>query len=947
MTQISPKNTDTMPTPAYTPTQLQSLFLASDYAQEVWQKYQPHAEDLLATYPLEHTLSKAAITSLCPMPFEDMAALTWAEKEVAFQKRVRRFRHLMMLRWIWQDALGLISVPQLTQELSWFADICLKTAKTFAYEQLICRYGKPFGKAQKPQDLIIVAMGKMGANELNLSSDIDLVFLYDSDGVTDGDKQGLKTIETKRFMMMWGQKIIKLLDAVTPEGFVFRIDMRLRPWGDGSDLAINLNALKIYFQKHGRAWERFAWLKARAVTGQEKDIAKLNTLIQQFVFRYYVDYTAFSALREMKSMIMHQQRQRGAEDDIKLGAGGIRDIEFVVQAHQLIQGGRKPELQVPQCLQALQALANSGIVAQPVQVDLAAAYLFLRRVEHALQAVADKQTQKLPTAAPAQARLAKVLGFADWQAFLTVLNQHRHTVSAQFHQLVADRETADDAQISHDEAQEIVASRLSEAEQQVLANFLSSSTVAKLTHQAKERLEALWPELIKAIAHAKNPSVAAQRILRFVEAVLNRSIYLVLLKENPDGTAHLVRMMTASPWIASELTRYPVLLDEFLLNRKKALPHKTELTDRLRQQLLRIEPNDEEAQITAIRLFKKSEVLHVAAKDILTNKALMQVSDGLTWTAEAVLTQALTLTYQTLTKAHGFPVLLCEQAGTVRANAADTGFGIIGYGKLGGIELSYGSDLDLVFLHRIDEAAETDGARPISGLKFVSRLAKKLITMLSTQTRDGRAYEIDMRLRPSGAAGVMVSSLAAFESYQKNKAWLWEHQALVRARAICGDATVAKKFTQIRHETLCQTRDVAETQAEVKKMRQKMREHLASSAKDIAQGLFSLKHDTGGIVDIEFLAQYAVLVSSQTHDSVTEYPDNVRIFERLIKVGFMPAADANALTEHYLALRHATHRQALAENSTQVPAQHWQFVRDEVMALWQKYLGESQVSSET
>lgn len=933
-----------MPFAHYQPTdnQLTTLRLASDYAVSVYEKQGDAVRALLGSYSLETALSDDDLVRLVSQCVATVDGVAHAADESAFKSAIRQLRATLMCRWIWQDALGMISVQQLTHELSVFADHCLRVAKDVVYASLTARYGQPQGKAGSAQELMIVAMGKMGAGELNLSSDIDLVFLYESEGQTAATAQhpDIKVIETKRFMLLWGRKIIQLIDDVTADGFVFRVDMRLRPWGDGSDLAINLTALKNYFLKHGRAWERFAWLKARAVTGNQKDIEQLNTLVQQFVFRYYVDYTAFSALREMKNMIMHQQRQRGDEDNVKLGAGGIRDIEFVVQAYQLIHGGRKSDLQAKQCLAALQAVAARGILSPEVADDLQAAYLFLRRVEHGIQALEDKQTQKLPASVAMQQRLATVLGFADWAVFITTLARHRAKVSEQFHKLVADRETADDSTISHDEARDIVAKSLSDAEQHELDNFLSSSTVAKLSPKASERLHDLWPEIIKAVAASDNPRVAVARMLRFIDAILSRSIYLVLLKENPDGMVHLVRMMTASPWIANELTRYPVLLDEFLLNRKKALPSKEALVDKLRQRLLRIEPDDEEAQITAIRLFKKTEVLHVAAKDVIDHKALMKVSDGLTWTAEAVLTHALQLTYANLVRKHGFPVLTCEQHGEVRATAVDNGFGIIAYGKLGGIELSYGSDLDLVFLHRIDEAADTDGERPISGLKFVTRLAKKLITMLTTQTRDGRAYEIDMRLRPSGASGVMVSSLSAFAHYQKNKAWLWEHQALVRARAICGDAAVAAQFDQIRHDTLCLPRDEAETKAEVVKMRQKMQAHLGSSAEDMAAGKFHVKHDAGGIVDIEFLAQYAVLASSHAYPAITEFPDNVRIFEKLAQTDVMSAQSADTLTQHYLSLRHSTHRQALAEKDRVETLEEWQQVRADVQTLWQQYLGD-------
>lgn len=917
-----------------TNTQLNTLKTASNFAHSVWQANTTDMTEFISAYPLEDTITDDTIQAICA----NWISLDSLE---AVKSGLRKLRKRMMCRWIWQDALGLASVEQLTRELSVFADCCISIAKDAGYAELVKKYGEPRNKASKPQELIVVAMGKLGAMELNLSSDIDLVFVYDDDGYTAAG-EGQKELDSKRFMVRWGQHIIRLLDDVTGDGFVFRVDMRLRPWGYGSDMASNLNALKIYFAKHGREWERFAWLKARAVTGDNETQEKLNELIKSFVYRYYVDYTAFSALREMKNLIMTQVKQRNDGDNVKLGAGGIRDIEFIVQAYQLIQGGKCTELQVKHCLTALQRIQQNDFITQDVATKLHDAYVFLRRVEHAIQALNDEQTQRLPHSDEDRTRIANVLGFADSSAFYAALNVHRHTVTEQFNELVADRQQPDDEN-SLSQADSICADKLSDDDETALNAFLVSNPVKRLSAKSRQRLDDVWQDIRLAVAHSDNPSVAITRVLPFLERILTRSIYLVLLKENPNGTQHLVSLMTASPWLARELTQYPVLLDEFLLNRNKPLPTRDELADMLRQQMLRVEPDDEEGQLAAIRLFKKSQVLHVAAMDLLADKALMKVSDSLTWIAEVVLEASVNIIYSRLTRQYGHPKLLNGE----RASDVNMGFGIVGYGKLGGIELGYSSDLDLVFIHGLSEAAETDageGQKAISGLRFVMRLAQKLMALLATQTRDGRAYEVDMRLRPSGQSGALVSSLAAFEKYQHNNAWLWEHQALVRARPICGDATVLSEFTRIRHETLCTERETSATKAEIIKMRKKMRDHLGTPAEDVKKGLFQLKHDAGGIVDIEFMAQYGILVSSHRFPELTTWSDNVRIFEQLGQCDDpdVPCSETEAkkLTDAYLNLRAAAHHQALAEKPNIVDVTAWQATREEIRSTWQSMVVE-------
>ena len=921
---------------------IKKLKIASPFAYQIWESKPTICKNFLTSYPLGEVLTRQQICDLIDDYTLDDGLDGELERadEAGVMKGLRRLRELLMMRWIWQDALGVIPLEQLTNELSDFADNCLIFVKEYAWDQLVARYGRPTYTNEKGQlqydDMAIFAMGKLGAQELNLSSDIDLIFVHRARGETDGDKsKGTKCIDNKRFMIRLGQSIIKILDTCTADGFVFRVDMRLRPWGEGSDLAIHQSALEKYFSAHGRAWERFAWLKARIVNEVNQDFAdQLEDIVRPFVFRYYVDYSAFAALREMKSLIQNQVAQREDLDNIKLGAGGIRDIEFVVQAFQLIYGGRHPQLEVRSCLKAMQALTEFDFIEDKTYEQLAEAYRFLRRVEHGIQAIHDQQTQRLPNSVECQNNLAVTLGFQDWPEFLQCLDKHRQNVNVPFDRMVTERQTPKDVTVTNDTDVENLDSVLNEENKAKLEQFWNSKMVANLSEEARGRLDEAYPVLVHALLeHEKTQglaNVAFPRLLDLVEAICRRSIYLVMLAENPNATVNLIPMLSASPWIAGELTRYPVLLDSFLQQRYRHLPDKEELADILRQSLLRVEPDDEEMLLNVLRLFKNTQVLAVAASDVLAERPIMKVSDSLTDIAEVVLEFTLERAFSELVKRHGYPI---NQQGE-SVNEAHNGFAIIGYGKLGGIEMSYTSDLDLVFIHQINEQAMTTGAKPVSGMKFTARLAQKLMTYLNTQTRDGRAYEIDMRLRPSGNAGMMVVSSRSFERYQLEKAWVWEHQALVRARAICGDKRVMNAFNHIRKQVLSRKRDIEELKQNVIEMRLKMKGHLGSNQQAQQEGKFHLKQDAGGIVDIEFMAQYAVLAHAHDHPELTQWSDNVRIFESLAEAGVWEAETCDGLTKAYLLLRAAMHQIALANESNVVEASHWDQTREYVISKW-------------
>ena len=849
-------------------------------------------------------------------------------------KTLRILRARLMFRWIWQDANQLTDVVTLTQELSDFADICVQVAKDFARIPLVAKHGEPIGYNGKVQDLIVVAMGKHGAQELNLSSDIDLIFAFDEQGETNGRK----CIEVQQFCILWGQKLIYLLDHITADGFVFRVDMRLRPWGDGSALAISHVALEKYLSQHGREWERYAWIKARIITGGQEG-HELLQMTRPFVFRKYVDYTAFEAMREMKAMIEREVQRRNIEDNIKLGAGGIREVEFIVQVFQLIYGGSKLELQDRQCLVSLRHLGEAELLEPQAVLDLEDAYLFLRRVEHAIQALNDQQSQALPTEPELRARISDTLGFADWDSFMQTLNEKRVKVIYQFEHLIKENEP-DSLLENYSQLEKQLDAVLDDQAKNLVHEFWYGHGIKKLTAKALQRLKTFWPHLIEAVLQSENPQMALMRLMPLVESVLRRTVYLVMLIESKGALQRLVKMATVSPWICEELTQYPVLLDEFL-SMDFELPKRSDLEDSLRQQLLRIELDEVEDLMRVLRLFKKSNVLTVAASDVLAESHLMKVSDALTDIAEVTVNAALQLAYQMIVKKHGYPLDSEGQRCGLEHNA----FAIIGYGKVGGIELGYGSDLDVVFIHNMDEQADTDGIKPISGFEFAMRVARKFVSLMTTQTLDGRVYDVDTRLRPSGDAGLLVTSLRAFEQYQLKNAWLWEHQALVRARSIAGEQQLRDKFEVLRCKILTQPRDEAYVRSEVLKMRQKMKDHLGSSKEQKKDGIFHLKQDAGGIVDIEFMAQYAVLAWSGSNPDLAHYSDNVRILEDAAKTGCLSSDDATALIQAYLRERAESHRLALANQSMQVNAADWYATREVVCKLWQRLIDPTATSA--
>ncbi|PKM31942.1 MAG: bifunctional [glutamate--ammonia ligase]-adenylyl-L-tyrosine phosphorylase/[glutamate--ammonia-ligase] adenylyltransferase [Gammaproteobacteria bacterium HGW-Gammaproteobacteria-11] len=882
------------------------------------------------------------------------AALLEVDSEERLAQVLRRFRQLHQVRIIWRDLTSLASTAETTRDLSDMADACLDLAYQWLYRRACESQGTPTGQSGALQHMVVLGMGKLGAQELNLSSDIDLIFAYPEAGETQG---GRRSLSNQEFFIRVGQKLIKALDAITVDGFVFRVDMRLRPYGDSGALVFSFDALEQYYQSQGRDWERYAMIKARVVAGDQVAGAELLAMLKPFVYRRYLDFAAIEALRTLKQMIQREVQRKGLQDNVKLGSGGIREVEFIGQAFQLIHGGRDRGLQQRPILSVLDMLATNSYLPDEAVDELKGAYLFLRDTEHVLQAIDDRQTQMLPTDSQTQARVAFSMGFEDWSQFRSMLDTQRARVARHFAGVIADpdEEMSTDAPLHAEwipvwegalEPDQALAQFASAGFKQpdeawrLLGGLLASGRVRAMQRQGRERLDVFMPRLLGMAAEQDNPDLALERVMPLVEAVARRSAYLLLLTENPGALRELLVLCSASPWIAEQITRYPVVLDELLNAGRLYRPPQThELVDELRQQLMRIAEDDLEQQMEVLRYFKRAHVLRVAASEVAGSLPLMKVSDYLTWIAEAILQQVLLLAWREMTLRHGFPRRL-------DGSLCELDFVIVGYGKVGGIELGHASDLDLVFIHDADGQAETDGPRPIDGSRFYTRLGQRIIHMLTAQTTSGALYEVDMRLRPSGESGLLVSSLDAFGRYQREDAWTWEHQALVRARVLAGCKRLNHRFDDLRAEVLGRQRNEDELRQEVADMRQKMRENLGSKATQgglspsafLEQESFDLKQDAGGIVDIEFMVQYAVLAWSCRYPELLRYTDNIRILDGLHEAGLIAGEQVQCLQEAYKAYRAAAHRLALQKQPGKVSGDQFHDFRHGVIRLWQQWL---------
>lgn len=850
-----------------------------------------------------------------PQPFTRAqidAALDGAQDddEPALKRRLRRLRQRVLLRVMARDLAGAADLAEVCGAMSDLAEASIAAALAWAEAGQATRSGRPRGAGGAPQPLVVVGMGKLGGRELNVSSDIDLVFVYPEEGDTDGAQR----LTNHEYFARVGRKLIALLGDISEDGFVFRVDMRLRPYGESGPLVASFEALENYLVSQGREWERYAWIKARALTGGRE--RELEAIVRPFVYRKYLDFGTLTAMRRLHAEVRREVERRELAEHVKLGPGGIREIEFVVQALQLVRGGRDPELAVRPTLEALARLAARRLLPEDAARELAEAYLFLRRLEHRLQYLDDRQTHTLPSDADDRARVAAMCGFGSWDAFAAALGAQRERVTRHFQAVFAEAQDNGGSEVWQDDraaiAQALAARGYRDAEGSAarLAAVRSSQRYQNLPKDSRRRFDALVPALAAAAAAGADPDTTLERGLALIEAIARRAAYLALLAEHPDALERVARIVAASSWAAEFVTRHPLLLDELLDDRVLYAPPDWPAFARTLRALLAAHDDDHERQMDVLREQHQAQVFRLLAQDLAGLLTVERLADHLSALADLTLEAALELAWRQVRR---------HREGAPR-------FGVIAYGKLGGKELGYASDLDLIFLY--DDPDER-------AAEAYARLAQKLNLLLTTRTAAGVLFATDLRLRPSGASGLLVSTVAAFEQYQERQAWVWEHQALTRARFCAGDAGIGAAFEAIRERILRRRRDPAELAREVLAMRAKMHD-----AHPNPSGLFDVKHDAGGMIDIEFIVQFVVLAHAHEHARLVGNLGNIALLGIASELGLIAADLAEACRNAYREYRRVQHALRLngAAYARVPPEQLAEHVRA-VRALWAAALG--------
>ncbi|MES1981924.1 MAG: bifunctional [glutamate--ammonia ligase]-adenylyl-L-tyrosine phosphorylase/[glutamate--ammonia-ligase] adenylyltransferase [Pseudomonadota bacterium] len=885
---------------------------------------------------------------------EWLAAMPCGDEE-ALSRALRHLRKRVMLKLLTRDLGGLANLDEVMTTMTALAELVLQRSLELVMLTMVGQYGSPLGSSSgEAQQLLVIGMGKLGGGELNVSSDIDLIFVYPEDGETAGPR----VLSNNEFFSKLGRRLISLINELTGEGYVFRVDMRLRPYGDSGPLTLSMAALEEYLVEQGREWERYAWIKARVVAPSGYSAAaELMQMAQPFVFRKYLDFGAFSSMRKLHVQIRQEVLRRDRLNNIKLGPGGIREIEFIAQVYQLIRGGRDASLRIRPTLQVLQLLCKHGQLSAETTAELSAAYVFLRNLEHRLQYLDDQQTQDLPENPQDQAIIAIGMGYPDYDSMLAQLDHHRALVSIQFTQIFSTEQSdavgSDTTGLTlwHENmnAAELCAalSRMGYEDELELAERLlhirTSARYRQLPEVSRQRMDKLIPQFIALCAaprtreeRRKAPRAAPEnrdgeqqqpvqpnaplpqgnrnqtltRLLNLLESISQRASYLAFLAEYPQVLQRLVGVAAASVWGFEYLIQHPILLDEFLDAREiYRMPDWAALDLELQEQLATCDA-DMEREMEVLRQFQHTRTFHLLAMDLQGLLSLEVLSDHLSDLANLILRHVLQICWRDARKKH-------------RPQPA---FAIIAYGKLGGRELGYASDLDLIFLYDDDhpDAAE-----------IYAKLAQRINTMLGSFTPSGRLYETDLRLRPNGASGLLVSSVAAFTEYQRQHAWVWEHQALTRARYSAGDAQVGKQFEAVRIEVLRQPRDMATLRNEIVAMRQKMHDGHPNTS-----GLFDIKHDTGGMVDIEFIVQFLVLAHTHQHAELTANSGNLALLQRAAALQLIPALLADQVSQCYRHLRMLQHRMRL-NNVTPSRVDAAEVNTQAVIELWKLLLGEA------
>ncbi len=849
------------------------LAVASDFAIDVLQ-----AQPTLLTQLLADAQQPITAPELTPENRAEWATL------------LRRYRQAASMRLVWRDVLDGADVEEILTGSTALAETCIQLALTALQTEFEQRFGVVRTAEGQVQTLVVFALGKLGGRELNFSSDVDLVYAYEQDGESDGGR----ILHAQDYFARLGQQLAKLLDEVTADGFCHRVDLRLRPFGSAGRVAMSFAAMELYFQREGRDWERYAWQKARPVAGDFAAGERFLAMLRPFVYRRYLDYGALDGLRAMKAMIAAEVTRKELADDIKRGPGGIREIEFLAQALQMIRGGREPALRRRHLLTALQAIMRAGYISTEVGEALIKAYRFLRRLENRLQMMGDAQTYALPSDAIQQQRIALGLGYAHWAQLVTDLQTQRQWVSQEFAALLAPQQhecvPADALQgywralPDHADANVLLASGFVQAEglHTQLRDFSRSPGVRDLSDTARARLDRILPALLQHASATVQPDTVLRRVLPLLGTILRRASYLALLDEQPAALVRLADTLGKSALLGERLVAYPLLLDELLDVRiSGGLPSMDSMRLQCREA---VRQSDIEQALGALNEVRQALSFRFALAFLDGRIDAKECAQHLAWLADAVIDGVLTLATEEVRSAHG------EIAGGC--------FAVLGYGTLGGEELGFGSDLDLVFLFDAPEDALSNGARPLDATRWYARLGQKIVSLLAVRTAAGRLFDVDVRLRPDGAKGLLVSSLASFTEYQQKRAWTWEHQALVRARGIAGDACLLAAFETLRRQVLSAPREAARLREDVAGMRQKMRTELDRS--DAA--MLDIKQGQGGLVDLEFLLQFIVLRDAQQQPALLASRSSASLLQAARAVRSLPEAQCQALHEAHAVL---------------------------------------------
>ncbi len=864
----------------------------------------------------------------------ERAAADWFARDVREQvsgtseaevlDSLRRCRKRHMVRIAWRDIAGWADLDETLRDLTALADACIGFAYTYMYEALVARYGVPRGAdSGQPQQLLILAMGKLGGGELNFSSDIDLILLYPEDGET----HGARCVDNAEFFLRLAQKIVQLLATPTVEGFVYRVDLRLRPFGDSGRVALSFGAFEHYLQEHGRDWERYAYVKARPLTAIEHYTTLYDEVLRPFVYRRYLDFSVFESLREMQGMISREVERRELQDNVKLGPGGIREIEFIVQSFQLIRGGSDRRLQSRELRTVLPLLVGQRFLRREAVAELDSAYRYLRVVENRLQQWNDEQTHQLPQDDLGRERLALAMGASDWNALHAELSMHRQRVAQHFAQTVFGPGSA-----SSTEQDRRIA--LVDMDAPPLDQLRDTAYYRRLDETGRRRLHELLGRVLPLIEQSKSPATTFARVVKILERIGGRTVYLALLNENAAALHRLVALCEQSQFLADQIAAQPLLLDELIDERLiEAAPTRVDFTEDLALRRRNMQDEEPERQVELLREFQSAALFRVAVADLIGGLPLMKVSDRLTDIAELLVQETLVLARSQIEARHGVPRYTDASGASHVANMI-----VVAYGKLGGLELGYSSDLDLVFLHDSSgEAQRTDGAQPIDNTLFFQRLGQRLVHLLTVHSASGRLYEVDTRLRPAGNRGLLVQSLAAFREYEFQDAWTWEHQSLLRARAIAGPAQLCEQFEAARVEVLRKAVKRDGLRDEVRRMRERMRENLSKAR----PGQVDLKQDPGGIADLEFLVQFWMLKWADRYPEIVTFSDNIRQLESLASGAIVPQQRVDFLVATYRAYRQRLHRLSLDGTKNLVEDTEFVAERRGVLEVWEEVMRES------